>query len=67
MSTMTMIERNLRSYRPLRHLSLTLADRAARLQWCLARSGWNHVDCGCIVFSDESRFQLCLDDHRKRV
>ncbi|GFY12400.1 transposable element Tc1 transposase [Trichonephila clavipes] len=24
-------------------------------------------DCGRIVFSDESRFQLCPDDHRKHV
>ncbi|GFW99745.1 uncharacterized protein TNCV_3419751 [Trichonephila clavipes] len=38
-----------------------------RLQWCLARSGWNHADWGRIVFSDESRFQLCPDDHRRRV
>lgn len=60
-------ERNLCSYRPLRHLPLTPAHRRARLQWCLARSGWNHADWGRIVFSDESRFQLCPDDHRRRV
>ncbi|GFS48851.1 transposable element Tc1 transposase [Trichonephila clavipes] len=35
--------------------------------WCLARSGRNHVDCGRIVFSDESRIQLCPDDNRRRV
>ncbi|GFX70421.1 transposable element Tc1 transposase [Trichonephila clavipes] len=39
----------------------------ARLQWCLARSGWNQADWGHIVFSDESCFQLCPDDHRRRV
>ncbi|GFT42284.1 transposable element Tc1 transposase [Trichonephila clavipes] len=28
---------------------------------------WNHVDWGRTVFSDESCFQLCPDDHRRRV
>ncbi|GFV62196.1 HTH_Tnp_Tc3_2 domain-containing protein [Trichonephila clavipes] len=60
-------QRNLRSYRPLRHLPLTPAHCVARLQWCLARSGWNHADWRRIVFSDESRFQLCPDDHGRRV
>ena len=60
-------ERNLRSRRPLRHLPLTPAHCRARLQWCMARSGWNDADWGRIVFSDESRFQLCPDDHRRRV
>ncbi|GFX76765.1 transposable element Tc1 transposase [Trichonephila clavipes] len=57
----------LRSYRPLLHLPLTLANCRARLQWCFARSSWNHTDWGRIVFIDESRFQLCPDDHRRRV
>ncbi|GFV85288.1 transposable element Tc1 transposase [Trichonephila clavipes] len=39
----------------------------ARLQRCLVLLGWNHADWGCKVFSDESRFQLCPDDHRRRV
>ncbi|GFX91079.1 transposable element Tc1 transposase [Trichonephila clavipes] len=60
-------ERSLSSYRPLRHLLLTLAYSQARLQWILARSYWNHADWRCIVFSDESRFQLCPDEHRRRV
>ncbi|GFU34152.1 transposable element Tc1 transposase [Trichonephila clavipes] len=38
-----------------------------RLQWCFARSGWNHADWRRRVFSDESRFQLRPDDHRRRV
>ncbi|GFX20194.1 HTH_Tnp_Tc3_2 domain-containing protein [Trichonephila clavipes] len=38
-----------------------------RRLWCLAQSGWNHADWGSTVFSDESRFQLCSDDNRKRV
>ncbi|GFW79398.1 transposable element Tc1 transposase [Trichonephila clavipes] len=62
-----LIERNLRSYRLLRHLPLTPPHYRARLQWCLAQLGWNHADWGCIVFRDESRFQLCPDDHRRRV
>ncbi|GFV07632.1 transposable element Tc1 transposase [Trichonephila clavipes] len=62
-----LIERNLHSYRPLRHLPLTSAHCRDRLQWCLARSGWNHADRGRIVFINESRFQLCPDDHRRRV
>ncbi|GFW90845.1 HTH_Tnp_Tc3_2 domain-containing protein [Trichonephila clavipes] len=28
---------------------------------------WNHADWGRIVFSDEFRFQLRPDDHRRRV
>ncbi|GFU61440.1 HTH_Tnp_Tc3_2 domain-containing protein [Trichonephila clavipes] len=47
-STMTihrwLIERNLRSYRPLRHLPFTPARSRARLQSCLARSDWNYAD-----------------------
>ncbi|GFX61816.1 HTH_Tnp_Tc3_2 domain-containing protein [Trichonephila clavipes] len=42
-STMTnhrqLIERNLRYYRPLRHLPHTPAHCRARLWWCLALSG----------------------------
>ncbi|GFY05178.1 transposable element Tc1 transposase [Trichonephila clavipes] len=34
---------------------------------CLARSGCNHADWGCVVFCDESRFQLCPDDHRRGI
>ncbi|GFX09997.1 uncharacterized protein TNCV_4101361 [Trichonephila clavipes] len=30
-------------------------------------AGWNHADWGRIVFSDESHFQLCPDNHRRRV
>ncbi|GFU39718.1 transposable element Tc1 transposase [Trichonephila clavipes] len=62
-----LIERNLRSYQPLRHLPLTPAHYRARLLWCLARSDLNHADWGRIIFIDESRFQLCPDDHRRRV
>ncbi|GFX17174.1 transposable element Tc1 transposase [Trichonephila clavipes] len=43
----------------------TPAHCRARIRWRLARSGWNEADCGRIVFSDESRFQLCPDDYRR--
>ncbi|GFW97647.1 transposable element Tc1 transposase [Trichonephila clavipes] len=43
------------------------AIKRCSLQRFLARSGWNHADRGCIVFSDESRFQLCPDDPRRCV
>ncbi|GFX36314.1 transposable element Tc1 transposase [Trichonephila clavipes] len=62
-----LIERNLRSYQPLRHLPLTPVHCRARLQWCLGLLGWNHADWGCIVFSNESHFRLCPDDNRRRV
>ncbi|GFT26629.1 transposable element Tcb2 transposase [Trichonephila clavipes] len=62
-----LIEQNVPSYQTLRHLPLTPAHFQARLQWFSARSGWNHADWGYIVFSDESRLQLCPDDHRRRV
>ncbi|GFU34556.1 transposable element Tc1 transposase [Trichonephila clavipes] len=62
-----LIERNLSPYRPLRHLPFTPAHCRARLQSYLARSGCSHADWGPIVFSDESRFQLCPEDHRGRV
>ncbi|GFW01585.1 uncharacterized protein TNCV_4085001 [Trichonephila clavipes] len=58
-------ERNLRSCR--RNLPLTPAHCRARVQWCMIRSGWNHADWGLIEFSDESHFQLCPGNHRRRV
>ncbi|GFV66157.1 HTH_Tnp_Tc3_2 domain-containing protein [Trichonephila clavipes] len=62
-----LIERNLRSYRPLRHLQHMPAYIRATLQWCLARSGWNHDEWERIVFRNESCLQLCPDDHQRRV
>ncbi|GFU51097.1 HTH_Tnp_Tc3_2 domain-containing protein [Trichonephila clavipes] len=62
-----LIERNLCLYRQLHHLLLTPAYCRARLQWCSVRSGCNQVEWGRIVFSDECRFQLCPDDHRRCV
>ncbi|GFW47701.1 HTH_Tnp_Tc3_2 domain-containing protein [Trichonephila clavipes] len=53
-----LMERNLRSCRPLHHLPFTPAHCRARLQWCLARSGGNHADWGRIVLRYESRFRV---------
>ncbi|GFW23927.1 HTH_Tnp_Tc3_2 domain-containing protein [Trichonephila clavipes] len=47
-STMTiltrLIEQNLRSYQPLCYGPITPAHCQARLQWYLARKGWNRAD-----------------------
>ncbi|GFY34803.1 HTH_Tnp_Tc3_2 domain-containing protein [Trichonephila clavipes] len=70
-STMTihrlLIEQNLHSYRPLRHPPFMPVHCRARLQWYLALLGWNPADWRRIVLNEESPFQLCLDDYRRRV
>ncbi|GFX67661.1 hypothetical protein TNCV_3934031 [Trichonephila clavipes] len=65
--SLSFTEQNVCSYRPLRYLPLTPPRCRARLQCISARSGWNHADWGCILLSDESHFQLCPYDHRRRV
>ncbi|GFY22912.1 transposable element Tc1 transposase [Trichonephila clavipes] len=71
MSIMTihrrLVERSILTYQPLRHLPFTPAHCQVRLLWCFARSGRNHADRERRVFSDESSFQLCPGDHRRRV
>ncbi|GFU40323.1 transposable element Tc1 transposase [Trichonephila clavipes] len=62
-----LIERNLRSYRQLRHFPLTLVHCRVKLQCYLARSGYIQAHWGRIVFSKASRSQLCPDDHRRHV
>ncbi|GFX12528.1 transposable element Tc1 transposase [Trichonephila clavipes] len=59
--------RNLQKLLTLKQLPLTPAYYRARVQWCLARPGWNNADWGCIMLSDEYHFQLCPDYYRKRV
>ncbi|KFM60306.1 Transposable element Tc1 transposase, partial [Stegodyphus mimosarum] len=51
----------------LRRLPFTSAQRQARLQWCRAHSHWNVTDWNRIVFNDVSRFELSLEDQRRRV
>ncbi|GFV51990.1 transposable element Tcb2 transposase [Trichonephila clavipes] len=62
-----LFEEHMGSRRPLRVLPLMPIYGCLRLEWCRARgnwtiaAGWNQV-----VFSDESRFNLCSDDNRVR-
>ncbi|GFW39615.1 transposable element Tc1 transposase [Trichonephila clavipes] len=56
-------EVNLKSKHPFRALPLTSEHRQLRLQWCQARSMWNVTDWQKVVFSDESRFVLGIDDN----
>ncbi|GFW51663.1 transposable element Tcb2 transposase [Trichonephila clavipes] len=60
-------EANLKFKRPFHALPLTPEHRQLRLQWCQARSMWNVTDWQNVVFSDESRFVLGIDDNRVRV
>ncbi|GFU93163.1 transposable element Tc1 transposase [Trichonephila clavipes] len=46
---------------------MMIADDLGRKQIGRRVDCWNHVDWGRIVFSDESRFHLCLDDHRRHA
>ncbi|GFT97039.1 transposable element Tcb2 transposase [Trichonephila clavipes] len=60
-------EGHLASRRPLRVLPLTPTHRRLHLEWCLARENWIAAKWNQVVFSDESRFNLCSDDNRVRV
>lgn len=60
-------EADLRCRRPHRGLDLTAARRRARLDWANAHVRWNRARWRQIVFSDESRFNLCHADGRLRV
>ncbi|GFV02690.1 transposable element Tc1 transposase [Trichonephila clavipes] len=60
-------EANLKSKRPFRAIPLTPEHRQLRLQWCQARSMWKVTDGQKVVFSDEFRFVLGIDDNRVRV
>ncbi|GFV70616.1 transposable element Tcb1 transposase [Trichonephila clavipes] len=65
--TIPQTEANLKSKRPFRALPLTPEHRQLRLQWCQTRSMWIITDWQKVVFSDESRFVLGIDDNRVRV
>ncbi|GFY00867.1 transposable element Tc1 transposase [Trichonephila clavipes] len=62
-----LVEANLKSESPFRALPLSPEHRQLRLQWCQARSMWNVTDWQKVVFSDESRFVLGIDDNRVRM
>ncbi|GFU93850.1 transposable element Tcb1 transposase [Trichonephila clavipes] len=60
-------EVGLRSRRPLRRLTLTPHHRQCRLDFCRPRATWSVTDWRRVIFSDESRFSLGADDHRRLV
>ncbi|GFV57974.1 transposable element Tcb2 transposase [Trichonephila clavipes] len=60
-------EGHLGSRRPLRVLPLTPTHRHLYLEWCHTRGNWTAVELNQVIFSDESRFNLTIDDKRVRV
>ncbi|GFU05013.1 transposable element Tcb2 transposase [Trichonephila clavipes] len=58
---------HLGSRRPLIVLSLTPKHRRQSLEWSSTRRNWTAAEWNQVVFSDESRFNLCSDDNRVRV
>jgi hypothetical protein len=54
------------SYRPHFVLPLTAAHKRQRLEWCQERLQWDE-EWHQVVFSDESRFCLGMNDDRIRV
>ncbi|GFW95817.1 transposable element Tcb1 transposase [Trichonephila clavipes] len=46
---------------------LTRQHRTARLQWCREHHNWTEQDWACVLFSDESRFNLSLDCRRQLI
>nr|CAH7749294.1 unnamed protein product [Callosobruchus chinensis] len=57
----------LRCRRPLRVPLLTARHRTARLQWARAHQDWLLLQWRNVLFSDECRFGLVIDDYRERV
>ncbi|GFV25269.1 transposable element Tcb2 transposase [Trichonephila clavipes] len=51
----------------LRELPLTPTHRRLCLEWCRQRGNWTAAEWNQIIFSDESRSNLCSDDNRVRV
>ncbi|GFT83110.1 transposable element Tc1 transposase [Trichonephila clavipes] len=60
-------EAGFRSQRPLRCLPLNPQHRLNRLEFPRSKASWLPLDCHRIVFNDESRFTLEVDDHRLHV
>ncbi|GFY26807.1 transposable element Tcb1 transposase [Trichonephila clavipes] len=59
--------RTLGSRYPLRVLPLRPTHRHFRLEWSCTRENWTAAEWNQVVFSDESRFNLCSDDNPVRV
>ena len=58
---------NLRSWRPVVRIPLTIRHRRLRLEWCRPHLRWILRQWGNVCFSDESRFNLKFNDGRIRV
>lgn len=46
---------------------LTIRQKQKRLKWAKERQNWVQSKWDTIIFSDESKFDLCVGDTRKRV
>ncbi|GFX04694.1 transposable element Tcb2 transposase [Trichonephila clavipes] len=53
--------------RPVVCVPLTRQHRTARLQWCRVHHNWTEQDWACVLFSDESRFNLSSDCRRQLI
>ncbi|GFV58117.1 transposable element Tcb2 transposase [Trichonephila clavipes] len=62
-----LVEGHLGSQRPLRVLPLKPTHQRLRLEWCRARGNWIAAEWYHVVFSNESRFNLSIDENRVRV
>ncbi|GFT78717.1 HTH_Tnp_Tc3_2 domain-containing protein [Trichonephila clavipes] len=52
---------------PVVCVPLTRQHRTARLQWCREHHNWTEQDWACVLFSDESRFNLSSDCRRQLI
>ncbi|GFW56860.1 transposable element Tc1 transposase [Trichonephila clavipes] len=59
--------RGLYARRPVVCVPLTRQHRTARFQWCREHHNWTEQDWACVLFSDESRFNLSSDCRRQLI
>ncbi|GFW72654.1 transposable element Tc1 transposase [Trichonephila clavipes] len=48
-------------------VSLSVQSRGARLKWCREHGNWTVSDWANVMFTDESRFALEIDNKRIRI
>lgn len=46
---------------------LTESQKKKRLAWAKSKAAWTSEDWAQVIFSDESKFDVCVGDFRKRV
>lgn len=46
---------------------MTDKQKKTRLAWAKSKLSWSVEDWSNVIFSDESKFDVCVGDHRKRV